>query len=161
METQGSFMDIGAGQSDPARRPRKDRKSRVPCKTCGQPVKDGHSIYCCYKCQHDFTYRQYIERWLAGEVSGAKEGGVSHHVKRWLKETHGEKCQECGWSRVHPKTGRAPLHVHHIDGKYSNNTPSNLRLLCPNCHSLTENYGSLNNGNGRPYHVIKSSRLDA
>jgi hypothetical protein len=23
-------------------------------------------------------------------------------------------------------------------------------LLCPNCHSLTNTFGSLNNGNGRP-----------
>ena len=99
-----------------------------------------------------------MTRWLAGEVSGSKQGGVSGYVQRWLRETRGERCEECGWARVHPKTGRAPLHVHHADGRYDNNRPENLRLLCPNCHSLTDTYGSLNLGNGRPWHVVKSAR---
>jgi len=43
------------------------------------------------------------------------------------------------------------LDVHHIDGNFKNNKRSNLKLLCKNCHAFTENYGSKNNGNGRPY----------
>ena len=34
--------------------------------------------------------------------------------------------------------------VHHIDGNSLNNIESNLQLLCPNSHSLTENFGSRN-----------------
>jgi 5-methylcytosine-specific restriction endonuclease McrA len=30
-----------------------------------------------------------------------------------------------------------------------NHNEKNLNLLCPNCHSLTPTYGSLNKGNGR------------
>lgn len=33
-----------------------------------------------------------------------------------------------------------PLEVDHIDGNHSNNNLSNLRLLCPNCHSLTPTF---------------------
>lgn len=36
------------------------------------------------------------------------------------------------------------LQVHHIDGNPKNNDPSNLQILCPNCHSQTENYCSKN-----------------
>ena len=36
------------------------------------------------------------------------------------------------------------LHVHHIDGDRSNNCLDNLMLLCPNCHSYTDNFGSKN-----------------
>lgn len=36
-----------------------------------------------------------------------------------------------------------PLQLHHIDGTYNNNL-SNLELLCPTCHSKTNNYGSKN-----------------
>ena len=32
------------------------------------------------------------------------------------------------------------LHLDHVDGDRTNNEIGNLRLLCPNCHSLTPNY---------------------
>jgi len=37
-----------------------------------------------------------------------------------------------------------PLELHHIDGDHSNNELSNLTLLCPNCHALTDNYRGKN-----------------
>ena len=33
------------------------------------------------------------------------------------------------------------LQIDHIDGRNYNNIPSNLRFLCPNCHTQTETYG--------------------
>ena len=33
-----------------------------------------------------------------------------------------------------------PLELHHKDGDHRNNNITNLQLLCPNCHSLTDNY---------------------
>ena len=33
------------------------------------------------------------------------------------------------------------LEIDHIDGDRKNCLPSNLRFLCPNCHSQTETYG--------------------
>jgi predicted HNH restriction endonuclease len=43
------------------------------------------------------------------------------------------------------------VEVEHIDGNWRNNQPSNLTLLCPNCHSLTPTYRALNWGRGREY----------
>lgn len=37
-----------------------------------------------------------------------------------------------------------PLELHHIDGNNLNNNLSNLTLLCPNCHALTDNYRGKN-----------------
>lgn len=34
------------------------------------------------------------------------------------------------------------LHLDHIDGDWTNNQLSNLRFLCPNCHSQTETWGN-------------------
>ena len=42
-----------------------------------------------------------------------------------------------------------PLQIHHIDGDCLNNIEDNLELLCPNCHSLTENYGNRNKNSTR------------
>jgi 5-methylcytosine-specific restriction endonuclease McrA len=95
-------------------------------------------------------YEVYIQRWLAGEVEGRRsEGAVSKHVRRWLFERAGNKCECCGWGRVHPVTGLVPLAVNHRDGNSENHRPENLELLCPGCHALTANYGKLNLGRGR------------
>lgn len=36
------------------------------------------------------------------------------------------------------------LHLDHVDGVCTNNDISNLRFLCPNCHSQTDTFGSKN-----------------
>lgn len=48
------------------------------------------------------------------------------------------KCEICGLTEWlgHPLT----IQLHHIDGDNTNNEISNLRMLCPNCHSQTDNY---------------------
>ena len=54
-----------------------------------------------------------------------------------------EKCLECGLPALwNNKPIR--LQIDHRDGDWSNNEPANLRFLCPNCHSQTENFGSKN-----------------
>jgi 5-methylcytosine-specific restriction endonuclease McrA len=61
---------------------------------------------------------------------------------------------------VHPQTGRIPLEIDHIDGDSGHNTEGNLRLLCPNCHSLTPSYRNLNKGNGRLWRREKYVIID-
>lgn len=39
-----------------------------------------------------------------------------------------------------------PLELNHIDGDCHNHILSNLELLCPNCHSLTDTYRGKNKG---------------
>ena len=106
--------------------------------------------YCSNSCQAEYQYRDYISEWKVGNRSGKKyEGEVSTHVRRWLHEQSNSKCSKCGWGETHPVTGKVPLQVNHISGNWNDNSPSNLELLCPNCHSLTPTYGKLNAGKGR------------
>lgn len=48
------------------------------------------------------------------------------------------KCVECGISEYNGKP--IVLHLDHIDGDSSNHIKSNLRFLCPNCHSQTDTW---------------------
>jgi Zn finger protein HypA/HybF involved in hydrogenase expression len=63
---------------------------------------------------------------------------------------HGEKCMECGWNEINIHTGKIPIELEHIDGNFINNNEENLKLLCPNCHSLTSTYKGANKKKGRP-----------
>lgn len=48
------------------------------------------------------------------------------------------ECSECSLPDIwHNK--KLILEIHHIDGKWRNNTKENLRFLCPNCHNVEEN----------------------
>lgn len=46
-----------------------------------------------------------------------------------------KKCEECGWAKKN-KDGYLPLELDHINGDRHDNRLENLRILCPNCHSL-------------------------
>ena len=37
-----------------------------------------------------------------------------------------------------------PLELHHINGNKFDNRIENLQILCPNCHSFTDNYRAKN-----------------
>ena len=58
-----------------------------------------------------------------------------------------KKCQNCGiseWQGV-----EIPLELDHINGDSTNNSVDNLRLLCPNCHSITPTWRGRNINTGK------------
>lgn len=58
-----------------------------------------------------------------------------------------EVCERCG---IDEWRGR-PLSIalHHVNGDPDDNRLENIRFLCPNCHSQTENYGGRNRASFR------------
>ena len=94
------------------------------------------------------------QSWNKGKITGPRKPIKSYLTKnssiqsfklkkRLLSDKVFEhKCYNCNketWLKE-----MIPLELHHIDGDNSNNTLSNLTLLCPNCHSLTDNYRGKN-----------------
>lgn len=122
------------------------------CLSCGKELHGfrNNQKFCDSKCQNDYAYKQYIERWKKGEETGIKgDYSTSNYIKRYLFEKFNNKCCKCGWKEINPYTGNIPLEIKHKDGNYTNNTEDNLELLCPNCHSLTSTYKGANKGKGR------------
>lgn len=56
-----------------------------------------------------------------------------------LKERRCEICNVENWNKK-----ELSFELHHIDGDSSNNELINLQILCPNCHSQTDNFRGKN-----------------
>lgn len=64
----------------------------------------------------------------------------SDRLKRrlWSEGLKKKECENCGLTEWLSK--EAPLELDHIDGDRTNNRLDNLRILCCNCHALTDTY---------------------
>ena len=60
--------------------------------------------------------------------------------------------QSLEWRNITGESERLPVILDHINGNSSDNTPSNLRYLCPNCDSqLSDTRGGANKGRIKIY----------
>ncbi len=116
------------------------------CLHCGKEMQYRRTTankYCDNKCQKEHQAKEKVSLWLEGKLEPTKS-----IVRRYLTENKGYKCEICGideWNR-----SKIVLEIDHIDGDSRNNSPSNFRYVCPNCHSQTPSYKGGNRGNGRP-----------
>jgi len=78
-------------------------------------------------------------------VENSSYSNRSELKKRLIKKGFLDyKCYECGI--INWRGRRLSLHLDHINGMCNDNRLENLRLLCPNCHSLTETYSKGSKG---------------
>lgn len=130
----------------------RDRMVEAVCPICGKKfttLPHKRRVSCSSECALVLRSHRVASLIKSGEFTYQGGGSVPQSVRRYIMQKYGSKCTKCGWHEVNPKTGKTPLHVDHIDGNSQNYKEENLDLLCPNCHSLTPTYGSLNKGNGR------------
>ena len=75
------------------------------------------------------------------------------HIRLIKEKYFDDKCSICGWDKIPENRKYTPCELDHIDGNPINHTLENLRLICPNCHSLTTTYrfrrGKINEARGR------------
>lgn len=142
------------------------------CIFCGKKFKRySNSIgkFCSLKCFFDNKKKikdeddeVLIDKWLNGEIDGTQEKQFTYKpfVRKYLFRKYDSKCQKCGWGEINKSTNLVPLQIHHIDGDALNNKVENLELLCPNCHALTDNFGSRNKNatEGRSFYYGRGFR---
>ncbi len=56
-------------------------------------------------------------------------------------------CELCGWAKT-SLDGRIPVELDHINGNHYDSRIENLRILCPNCHSLQSTHRGKNKKGG-------------
>lgn len=131
-------------------------KKRGNCLNCKIQLTGNRRKYCSNTCQSILEYSKKIDKWKNGELDGYNNSeGIRGWLRKYIMDKNDNKCSQCGWAEVNLATSKIPLQIDHIDGNHKNNTEENLRLLCPNCHSLTPTYGSLNKGKGREKRRLK------
>jgi hypothetical protein len=79
------------------------------------------------------------------EVLVAGQWTASHNLKQRLFRggLKTPACELCGWAERAPD-GRIPVELDHENGDKTDNRLVNLRILCPNCHSLQPTHRGLN-----------------
>jgi hypothetical protein len=120
------------------------------CLFCGKRGISKKRKFCSRTCFNQYTLQTKFSQLEKG-FYGSSANGIDHSrlIKKYLIYKNGNKCMKCGWSEVNPVSGMVPIELEHIDGNSENNNLNNVLLLCPNCHSLTPTFRSLNKGNGR------------
>jgi hypothetical protein len=117
------------------------------CPVCYTEVTTS-STYCSIKCYQELQLSEGIKKWVAGDTNfGCKV------VKRMVTRVMGYTCNHCGISEHNNKP--LTLELDHINGNSEDNSPKNLCLLCPNCHSQTSTYKGKNKGNGRHSRMVR------
>ena len=110
----------------------------------------------CLHCEKDFWAHSrkakfcsiicyHTRAWIHKTIPKILEGKTSHTTLRKYRLEVDKVCAECGLGQEWNGKPIA-LHLDHIDGNSDNNTLENTRLLCPNCHSQTDNFGIKNKG---------------
>lgn len=132
----------------------KEKKKRY-CLECGKELCNGQKKFCSSSCAASFNNRnrvlstetkEKISLKLRTNVitnrerkgSGYKRNYYTFKERLFRDGIKERKCEKCGITEWMGE--KIVLQVHHIDGNNQNNAIENIQILCPNCHSQTDNF---------------------
>lgn len=121
-------LSCGATHNNRKRYESIDRSPNVTCAQCGKkfykkPSRAGKSKsdYCSIPCKNEGSRKS---------GPGISSGKMKVVRRKTLAGLERQECFLCGYHR-YPKI----LVVHHVNGDRSDNSESNLAVICPNCHA--------------------------
>lgn len=106
------------------------------CKFCNKEIKRNDNKFCNLVCFHEY---KFLNKTKISVENGLCNSTVT--LRNYLIRVFGNFCFVCKQSNIW-QNKKLTLQVDHIDGNSDNNFPSNLRLLCPNCHTQTPTYNT-------------------
>lgn len=83
----------------------------------------------------NFGPKRSIKDYLSNKFSIKSVSLKNRLINENLLKNECSNCKNTSWLE-----NSIPLEIDHIDGNHENNNLNNLRLLCPNCHSLTPTF---------------------
>lgn len=94
-----------------------------------------------------FPPKRPIQDYLSNKYSISSHSLRLRLIREGLKKYECESCKLSEWQGM-----PIPLELDHINGIHEDNTLSNLRILCSNCHALTPTHrgGNVGISNGNP-----------
>lgn len=103
-----------------------------------------NGLYCSNRCRGIHKSKLHKKAWYNSTLVKKIDRPT---IRKYLAEDCGYKCQICSISNWQDQP--ITLEVDHVDGNSADDSPKNVRLLCPNCHSQTPYRGAANKGRGR------------
>jgi hypothetical protein len=110
------------------------QQKSIYCIYCGKIITNRHSKFCSLLCSFEYKKNESYKKIEEDQIIGHGT------LRKYLLHKQGERCSRCGWGERNPVSNSVCLDLHHKDGNAKNNRLSNVELMCPNCHSLTETY---------------------